>query len=282
MLTNLKRYYRPKSIAEALALLEKNSGSILVIAGGTKLVKTRNSIVQELVDITGLGLDYIRENDGIVRIGATTSLQKMVESQLLKTAFQKIVNEAAHMTHRSKMIRNASTVGGELVTTNSLSVLYCAFLVLQAQVRFVGGEEFALAINIFKNKKELSGGLMVEVLVPALRENTFTAIETLQQRQGIPVITAAARVTLDKGSCTQVKLAITGTHNCPQRLHAIEDTMNGQAFNHANIERFSNEINSHYFPVTDAFATEEFRKETAPLVIKKVLNRCLENAENDL
>ncbi len=282
MLTNLKRFYRPKSIAEALALLEKNSGSILVIAGGTKLVKTRNSIVQELVDITGLGLDYIRENNGIVRIGATTPLQKMVESQLLKTAYQGIVNEAAQITHRSKMIRNASTMSGELVTTNSLSVLYCAFLVLQAQVRIVGGEEFALAMNIFKNKKELSGGLMVEVLIPALKENTFTAIETLQQKQGLPVIAASARVTLEKGKCTQIKLAITGTRNCPKRLHAIEDTMIGQELNHANIERFSNEINSHYFPVTDTFATEEFRKETSPLVIKKVLNRCLENAENNL
>ena len=54
MLPNLKGYYRPKSIPEALALLEKNSGTILVIAGGTKLALSNNKTVQELVDITSL------------------------------------------------------------------------------------------------------------------------------------------------------------------------------------------------------------------------------------
>jgi len=76
VLSNLKNFFRPKSIPEALALLEKNSGSILIIAGGTKLLKNQNNIVQELVDITGLDLDYINDADGLTRIGATTPLQK--------------------------------------------------------------------------------------------------------------------------------------------------------------------------------------------------------------
>ncbi|MCH8956221.1 FAD binding domain-containing protein, partial [candidate division KSB1 bacterium] len=84
VLSNLKNLFRPKTIPEALALLEKNSGSILIIAGGTKLLQTQNNIVQELVDITCLDLDYINNNAGLTRIGAITPLQKLVESQKLK------------------------------------------------------------------------------------------------------------------------------------------------------------------------------------------------------
>jgi len=282
LLTNLKRYYRPHSIPEALALLEKNSGSILVIAGGTKLVKTHNTIVQELVDITGLGLDYIRANDGVFRIGATTRVQTILENQQLATAYQGVLSQAAHLVHVSKMVRNVATVGGELVCTDSLSALYCALLVLQAQVRIVGGEEFALAMNIFKNKKGLGGGLLVEVLIPELRDNTFVAMEAVLQNNGVPIICASARVRLEHTTCTDVKLAISGAQTCPQRLHHLESMMQGEAFNHATIEQLSEEVAANYFPITDAHATEEFRKEISRVVIKNVLLQCLEKADESV
>lgn len=282
MLSNLKRYYRPKSIAEALALLEKNSGSILIIAGGTKLVKTDNAIVQELVDITALDLDYIQENHGVVRIGATTPIQKIVEAPELKTAFQEVLSEAARLTHVSKMVRNAATIGGELATTGPLSVLYCVLLVLQAQVRIAGGDEFALAMNIFKDKKDLNGGILVEVLVPRLRENTFVAQHTILQNNARPIITGAARVTVSRGKCHDVKLALSGTGRCPQRLHKLEEMFENQEFNAPTIEVMADEITRHYHPRTDALATEEFRKETGRIVLKKALLHCLDQAEENL
>ena len=85
MLSNLKNVFRPKSIPQALALLEKNSGSILIIAGGTKLLQTKNNIVQELVDITGLELNYMNDEDGLTRIGATTPLQNWLKARSQKT-----------------------------------------------------------------------------------------------------------------------------------------------------------------------------------------------------
>ncbi|MFQ5649786.1 MAG: FAD binding domain-containing protein [bacterium] len=282
MLSNLKRYFRPKSIPEALALLEKNSGSILVIAGGTKLVPSQNDIVQELVDITSLQLSYIHENAGEIRVGATTTLQTVVEGPALTQTTGGLVSRAAQLSHRSKMIRNMATLGGELVSTGPLSVLYCALLVLQAQVRIAGGEEFALAMNIFLNKKGLSGGLLVEIIIPKPSTPSFAAMVPICHQNQNALICACARVTLDKGTCQDVKLAITGTARVPQRLSAAEHALEGRSLTGANIESTAETACDVYKPISDDLASEEYRKEVSRGLVKKTLEQCLEQAEQEL
>ncbi|MCG8607904.1 FAD binding domain-containing protein [bacterium] len=279
MLTNLKGYFRPTRIPEALALLEKNSGSILVIAGGTKLVLSENNTVQELVDITSLELSYIKVENNVARIGATTTLQKIIESPDLKDSPNSILSQAALLTQYSRMMRNVSTIGGELISTNSFSVLYCALMVLQAQVRIAGGEEFALAINIFLNKKPPGGGLLIEILIPRVTSPTFSAISALVTDAELPPIQAVcARVSLEQGVCKNVKLAITGTQRVPKRLHYSESKMEGQRFTESTIESIADCAYERYKPVSDSMASEEFRKETSRLLVKKALTKCFEDA----
>ncbi|MFQ5708611.1 MAG: FAD binding domain-containing protein [bacterium] len=279
-LPNLKGYHRPKSIAEALALLEKNSGSILVIAGGTKLVLSNDQTVQELVDISALNLDYIKEDNGVVRIGATTTLQKMAESPTLKKMTNGLLAKAALRTHYSRMIRNVSTLGGELVTTTPLSVLYCALLVLQAQVRIAGGEEFALAMNIFLNKKGLGGGLLIEVLIPEMADHSYAALVPVNIQSAVaPVICACARVTLSSGFCKAVKIAVTGTAPVPHRLHAAEQVLEGKLFSPAIIAEAAGVAYETVQPISDSLASAEYRQEVCQVVVERALSECLARAE---
>lgn len=275
MLSNLKRYHRPKSIPEALALLEKNSGSILVIAGGTKLVPSNNNVVEELVDITGLNLGDIDEEGGALRIGATTTLQKIADSPILRSHASGVISNAARLSSNSRMIRNVATLGGQLVTTNSFSVMYCALLILQAQVRIAGGEEFALAMNIFLNKKQLAGGLLVEVLIPPVAPNTYAALSpVISPKTATPLICGAARVTILNNECIEAKIAVTGTPRVPQRLHAVEEELQGCPFTEENILKAAETAYQLFEPVGDELASEEYRKEVSRVVVKRALERC--------
>lgn len=283
MLSNLTGYFRPRSIAETLALVQKNSGTILVIAGGTKLVPSQNDTVKELVDITGLDLDYIKEDMGVIRVGATTPLQKLVEEPLIRKMYNGIVSQAVSLTHHSRMLRNMSTIGGELITTNALSILYCVMLVLQAQVRIAGGEEFALAMNIFLNKKGIAGGLLMEVLIPYIRNRTYAGMGSISQpHQPSPLIFAGARLSLNKGLCENVKIALTGSERVPQRIPAAETLMAGRRLSSETIELVASRVYESYQPMTDSLASEEYRKEVSRLVVKKALTQCLEQAEEEL
>ncbi len=252
------------------------------MAGGTKLVKSPNDIVQELVDIKDLGLDYIKEESGGIRLGATITLQKLVESPIVNEVANGVLSKAAGMCNRSRMIRNVSTLGGELVTAGPLSVLYCALLILQAQIRIVGGEEFALPINIFLNKKGLGGGLLVETLIPAFKETTVAALVPIGTESTDALACAGARVTFQKGSCQNVKIAITGCEKIPQRLHEAEVVLEGKPLTGPNIEAAAETAHQLYRPISAPLASEEYRKEVSRSLVKKALVQCLESAEDQL
>ncbi|NIR70383.1 hypothetical protein GWN42_12290 [candidate division KSB1 bacterium] len=266
-----------------MALLEKNSGTILVIAGGSNLVRSHNETVQELVDISSLRLNYIKEDVGLIRVGATTPIQELIENPKISNLSDGILTAAAFQSYYSRMIRNVATIGGELVQSNPLSVLYCALLVLQAQVRIAGGEEFALAMNIFLNKKGLNGGLLVEVLIPKMADRTYAALSTIQpDPKSPPIIAACSRLTLHKGLCRNVKIGVTATAKIPQRMQEAEIQLEEQRLSNANIESAAETVYDTYQPISDHLAGEEYRKEVVRLVVKKALNTCLELAEEDL
>lgn len=239
-----------------------------------------NRIVQELVDITHLGLDYFKENSGEIRIGATTTLQNLIDNKLVKHSPFKILSQATQLSYSSKMIRNVATVGGELISSDSLSVLYCSLLVLQAQIRIVGGEEFALAINIFLAKKGLGGGLLLETIIPKPQTEFYTGLAPIFHQNKKVIICACAHIVIHEGKCQDVRIAITGTEKIPQRLPEAEAVLEGKKLNSKTIEDTSDTACNIYHPIADTLASEKFRKEASRSVVKNALTQCLQEFED--
>ncbi len=247
------------------------------------MLRSQNDTVRELVDINSLNLSYIKEDLGVIRIGAATPLQKIIDNPDIKNLYGGILHQAALQTHHARMLRNASTIGGEIITTNPLSILYCSLLVLQAQVRIAGGEEFALAMNIFLNKKELAGGLLMEILIPYVKQHTYAGVATVAtDGKSLPVICACVRLSLRNGKCENVKIALTGTEKVPQRFHLAESLLEERQLTNSTIELVADSVYKNYSPIADALASQEFRKHTSRLVAKKALMNCLDAIEDEL
>ena len=95
----IKDYIVARDLPDAIALLEREKASARLIAGGTDvIVRARRGFFRDvtLIDITkvaelkGIAL----QEDGSVRIGATTRLTDIVDSPVLQEHFP-IVGEAA-------------------------------------------------------------------------------------------------------------------------------------------------------------------------------------------
>ena len=105
-----------KSLDEAVAALQK--GDANVIAGGIDLLGTlKDNITPEyprtVVNIKTIpGLDYIKEEDGVLKIGATTRLADIALSDLVKKDAPALA-EAADAT-ASPAIREMGTLGGNI------------------------------------------------------------------------------------------------------------------------------------------------------------------------
>jgi CO/xanthine dehydrogenase FAD-binding subunit len=103
---NLKEIHKPTTIADALKWLQQPN--TVVLAGGTQLIADKRRDVNAVVDLSALGLAYIRESDGAIVIGATTTLTTLAESPILRALANGIVAQAAHRS-ASSILRNQAT-----------------------------------------------------------------------------------------------------------------------------------------------------------------------------
>ncbi len=105
-----------RTVEEAASILR--AGKASVIAGGTDLLGTmRFEILPDypevLVNLKGIsGLDYIKEEAGMLKIGALTRLEDIAKSAVVRAGY-KALAEAAHRT-ASPHIREMGTIGGNI------------------------------------------------------------------------------------------------------------------------------------------------------------------------
>src|SRR5215216_5335446 len=119
-------YHRPKTLDEALTLLTQPNR--IPLGGGTLLSKpTADSV--EVVDLQSLNLDSIKKNGNNLEIGATVTLQQLLESELCPAALKSALKLEAPLN-----IRNSATVAGTLVTCDGRSTFAVTLLALDAKL----------------------------------------------------------------------------------------------------------------------------------------------------
>lgn len=109
-------YEKPSTIAQASEML-KRDGTV-ACAGGTDLLDVlRNRLLPKypgkVVSLKGIeGLDYIREENGSLHIGAMTTLNTIAESELAREKTPMLSQAAASVA--APNLRNTATIGGNL------------------------------------------------------------------------------------------------------------------------------------------------------------------------
>jgi xanthine dehydrogenase YagS FAD-binding subunit len=111
-------HFNASTIEEAVELLRRYGGRANLIAGGTDLLgKMKDRILpnypEALVNIKSIpGLDFIKEEKGLLKIGALTRLEDIATSETVIEKYSAL-GEAAHRT-ASPHLREMGTIGGNL------------------------------------------------------------------------------------------------------------------------------------------------------------------------
>ena len=119
-------YHRPKTLDEALTLLTQPNRTPM--GGGTLLSKASTDAI-EAVDLQSLGLDTIEKQGNSLKIGATVTLQQLLESEHCPDALKSAIKLEAPLN-----LRNAATVAGTLVSGDGRSTLGTVLLALDAKI----------------------------------------------------------------------------------------------------------------------------------------------------
>ncbi|MGH7185839.1 MAG: FAD binding domain-containing protein, partial [Pseudomonadota bacterium] len=109
-------YHRPKKLSEAAALLAEFGSEARVVAGGHSLIpmmKLRLAQPKHLVDLRKVpGLSGIKEDGGVLAIGAMTTHWQIESSALVKSKAS-VLSEVGGIIG-DPAVRNLGTIGGSL------------------------------------------------------------------------------------------------------------------------------------------------------------------------
>ena len=110
-------YLEPRDLNEALDLLGEYGADCAVLAGGTDLIvrmKQRLKRPRRLMSLKHLDeLDYIREADGCLKIGAATTLDRMINADIVHQKFPGF-HEALTAVGARSIQHFRGTLGGNL------------------------------------------------------------------------------------------------------------------------------------------------------------------------
>src|SRR5512135_2310442 len=131
-LRELVEYHQPTTLDEALKLLRRTRIKTVPLAGGTSLVPAAAPDVRAVVDLNGLDLSFIRQEQGL-QIGATTKLQALADHDSVR-AYADGMLAIAIRDSASRHTREAASLAGAIVAAPGNSPLFTALLALDARL----------------------------------------------------------------------------------------------------------------------------------------------------
>src|SRR5436305_3219755 len=230
-------YHSPQTLEDALALLQGHPDDAKVLSGGQSLLpllKLRLGAAGHLVDIgRSPGLEYIREEGGVLKIGGRTRESALEESDLIHAKYPLLAETAAVIA--DPLVRNLATVGGNLAHGDPANDHPATMLALRAEVAATGPngtrtipiDQFFL--GLFTTALE-PDEILTEIRIPVPPARSGGSYVKLERKVGdFATAAAAAQVTLGAGGEVQtVGIALTNAGPVPLRAAEAERYLTGK------------------------------------------------------
>lgn len=247
----ITEYHRPQTLDEALQLLAHPN--TLPLSGGTKInspaFKDRDFAV---VDLQDLDLNHISRSGYTLDIGATTTLQQLLESADAPGALQQAIRQEASLN-----IRNAATVAGALVSADGRSSFAAAMLALDAKVTVISEQSSVISLAEYWALRP--HGLITLVSIPLNMK--FAYEQVARTPADVPIVCAA----LAQWKSGRTRLALGGYGANP--LLAMDGT---------EADGIEAAAKNAFHEANDQWASAEYRMDVAATLAKRCLERARE------
>jgi carbon-monoxide dehydrogenase medium subunit len=255
-------YHRPKSLADAQALL-KNSPDAKLLAGGQTLIATmkmRLANPSDLIDISGLKeLNYIRVDANAVTIGAAVTHAEVAESAEVRRALPALA-ELAHLIG-DPAVRHKGTIGGSIANNDPAADYPAAAVALNATIKttersFKADDFFTGMFSTALN----DGEIVTEISFPLAERAAYTKFRNPASRYAMAGVFVAK-------SKHGVRVAVTGAGPGVFRHNGMEAALEKNFSPNAieGIEVDASELNS------DIHGSAEYRAHLVGVMAKRAV-----------
>ena len=278
-------YEAPKSLSEAIAILDANGGEAKILSGGQSLipmVKLRFASPEVLVDINNIpGLDYMRiDEQGNLRIGALVRHEDLEHSTTL-AATHPTLAAASHLV-ADPIVRTRGTFVGSLCHADPQGDWAATMIALGGRVvaqgpkgkREIDMREFVL--GPFTNALAFNE-IAVEAIIPPVKGKAAGSYLKLERRVG-DFATASVAVALDMNGATvsRAGCALAGVGGRTIDANDAISVLVGKTLNAESIEAAAEAVAAAADPRTDHRGSADYKRH----IVKTFVTRILTNIAN--
>ena len=286
MIPGAFEYAAPKSLPEAIALLQQHGEDAKILAAGHSLIplmKLRLAQPAYLIDINKIpGLDYIKEQDGELRIGALTRESSIDASQLVQTRYPLLADTARVIA--DPLVRNRATVGGNIAHADPANDHPAVMLAYGAEVLARGAQGVRaipvddLFVGLFETSLAYDE-LLVEIRIPRPAPGSGGAYLKVERKVGDYAVAAvAAQLTMSGDTCTAARIALTNVSPVPMRSLGAEQALVGQRLTDEVLEAAGQAAAAECDPSADLRGSVEYKRDLVRVLTKRAVRRAAERA----
>ncbi len=272
-------YHAPRSIGEAISLLSSLGDDVKLLAGGHSLLpmmKLRFAQPGVLIDINRVPeLRGIREEGGMIRIGAMTTENELIASSLLQSRLP-LLPEAARLIG-DPQVRNRGTIGGDIAHGDPGNDHPAIAMALDATFLLQGpqGERRVLAVDFFHGTfmTELAENeILTAILVAPFEPGTGYSYQKLKRKTGDWATAGAAVVMrMSGGLVTQARIGLTNVAPTALRARDAEAALIGQPVNDATLDAVAKAVRAVCDPAPDLRGSVEYKTAMAAEMTRRAI-----------
>lgn len=287
MIPSSFEYESPDTLEDAIGLLEKYGDEAKILSGGHSLIpmmKLRFASPERIIDINNIpGLSYIREEGGMVKIGALVREADAEHSELLKKHFPIFADVTKQIADPS--VRNRATLAGNLAHGDAANDQPAVMLALRANLILLGpGGSRSVPIDEFffgfYSTAIQPDEILTEIQIPIPPKGTGSAYHKLERKVGdYATAGVAVQLTLDtKGICKAIGIGLTNVNPVPLRAARSEAVLLGKPVSEESIAEAARLAAADCNPSSDLRGSEEYKRAMVAVLVKRMIHKALERA----
>ncbi len=277
-------YHAPSTVAEAVGLLAQLGDDAKILAGGHSLLpmmKLRFAEPAALIDLNRIdALRGVSEEGGLIRIGAMTTENQLIASDLLKAKVP-LLPEAARQI-ADPQVRNRGTIGGDIAHGDPANDHPAIAMALEATLVLTGpnGERQVPATEFFLGTYFTAmeaDEILTAILIQPFAPKTGYAYTKLKRKTGDWATAAAAVVmTMDGERVASVRIGLTNVAPTAMRASDAEQFLVGKSLDAVTLDEVARLVRAVAEPAADLRGDEEYKTAMAGEMTKRALRQAAE------
>ncbi len=238
----------------------------VVVAGGTDVYVQRGAEMEaeSLVRLFGAGLDEIKLEENILRVGAAATVWDLAKNADARDTIEGLADDAELIC--SHQVRSRATVAGNIVNASPIGDLAVMLVALDATL-VVGPGDASRRIPIrqfYKGYKDVvlrPGELVASIEIPRSAARRFH-FEKICKREHLDIasVNTACAVVVEEGVVKEVGLSAGGVAPTPLYLRKTSDFLRGRTLDAQTVRQAAAVAEGEVSPISDVRGSAAYKR----------------------